>query len=442
MWKRCISVGAVGAVAGIACAGWTPVSSAATGDVTVRLAAPIVGIASTPTGGGYWEVAADGGIFAFGDAGYYGSMGGHHLAAPIVGIAAAPTGHGYWEVAADGGIFAFGSAGFHGSMGGKPLNAPVVGMAAAPTGRGYWEVASDGGIFAFGTAGYHGSRGGTHLNKPVVGMGAARTGGGYWEVASDGGIFAFGTAGFHGSMGGARLAKPIVGMAPAPTSAGYWEVASDGGVFAFGNAKFEGSMSGKPIGPQIVGMTPNASSSGYWEVGAAGSVYTLGSAKFDGAVISAPATHAAQIVSIANGQAGKTNPYAYGPSSTNWCGYFTSWVWRSAGIPIPALGPAAYIGTWALQHGGALLPPGTRPAPGDAVLWVRAYTPHVWPDAAALNYPNIAHVNIVTQVLSNGEIVTVGGNESGAVRRIGPYSPAGASAYFGQAIYGFVRPPA
>jgi hypothetical protein len=31
-------------------------------------------------------------------------------------------------VASDGGIFAFGNAAFHGSMGGKPLNAPVVGM--------------------------------------------------------------------------------------------------------------------------------------------------------------------------------------------------------------------------------------------------------------------------------------------------------------------------
>ena len=28
---------------------------------------PIVGMAATPDGGGYWEVASDGGIFAFGD---------------------------------------------------------------------------------------------------------------------------------------------------------------------------------------------------------------------------------------------------------------------------------------------------------------------------------------------------------------------------------------
>ena len=40
---------------------------------------------------------------------FYGSMGGKPLNAPIVGIAATQTGKGYWEVATDGGIFAFGA---------------------------------------------------------------------------------------------------------------------------------------------------------------------------------------------------------------------------------------------------------------------------------------------------------------------------------------------
>src|ERR1022692_3585121 len=56
---------------------------------------PIVGMAATHDGGGYWVVAADGGIFAFGDAGYHGSMGGMRLDAPIVGMAATPDGGGY-----------------------------------------------------------------------------------------------------------------------------------------------------------------------------------------------------------------------------------------------------------------------------------------------------------------------------------------------------------
>ena len=35
----------------------------------------------------------------------------------------------HWEVASDGGLFAFGDAQFYGSMGGKTLDNPVVGLA-------------------------------------------------------------------------------------------------------------------------------------------------------------------------------------------------------------------------------------------------------------------------------------------------------------------------
>ena len=71
-------------------------------------------------------------------------------------MAATPDGKGYWEVASDGGVFAFGDAAFEGSMGGQHLNAPVVGMAATPDGKGYWEVASDGGVFNYGDAAVRG----------------------------------------------------------------------------------------------------------------------------------------------------------------------------------------------------------------------------------------------------------------------------------------------
>ena len=124
------------------------------------------------TAQGYLLAASDGGIFAYGDAGYHGSIGGHRLAAPIVGVAATPDGKGYWEVASDGGIFAYGDAGYHGSMGGRPLNAPVVGLARTSSGAGYWEVATDGGTFNFGDAYFRGSAGDLTLSRPVVGIGA------------------------------------------------------------------------------------------------------------------------------------------------------------------------------------------------------------------------------------------------------------------------------
>src|SRR3954453_9388206 len=49
-----------------------------------------------------------GGVFAFGDARFFGSMAGTRLAAPVVAVASTPDGGGYWLVAADGGVFAFG----------------------------------------------------------------------------------------------------------------------------------------------------------------------------------------------------------------------------------------------------------------------------------------------------------------------------------------------
>ncbi len=215
---------------------------------------PIVGMAATPDGKGYWLVASDGGIFAYGDAAFYGSTGGTHLNQPIVGMAATPDGKGYWLVASDGGIFAYGDAAFYGSTGGTHLNQPIVGMAATPDGKGYWLVASDGGIFAYGDAAFYGSTGGTHLNQPIVGMAATPDGKGYWLVASDGGIFAYGDAAFYGSTGGTHLNQPIVGMAATPDGKGYWLVASDGGIFAYGDAAFYGSTGGTHLHQPIVGM--------------------------------------------------------------------------------------------------------------------------------------------------------------------------------------------
>ncbi|MGH9086821.1 MAG: CHAP domain-containing protein [Acidimicrobiales bacterium] len=362
-------------------------------------------------------------------------------AAPVVGVVPAPTSQGYWEVSSDGGIFSFGAAQFHGSVGGHPLDRPIVGMVATPDGRGYWEVSSDGGIFSFGAAQFHGAMGGRPLDQPIVGMAATPDGRGYWLVAADGGIFAFGDAAFHGSMGGHPLGQPIVGMAAARDGQGYWEVASDGGVFAFGDAPFHGSAGGQAVGSSVVSMAAGSSGTGYWEVAASGTIDAFGTASASYGMVTGAAVGGGTIATIAASQVGNGDPYAYGPLASTWCAYFASWVWARAGVPIPATGPAASIGTWAMTSGGTILPPSATPAPGDAVLWVSPGTAKVWPDAAALNMPNIQHVNIVTQVLPGGGIVTVGGNESGAVRQVGPYSPASASSYFGQTIYGYVQPP-
>ncbi|HVB94652.1 MAG TPA: hypothetical protein VND67_10045, partial [Acidimicrobiales bacterium] len=205
-------------------------------------AAPVVGMASTPDGHGYWLVGRDGSIYAFGDAGFYGSLpaAGVTPTHPIVGMASTPDGHGYWLVASDGGIFAAGDATFHGSTGSLALNAPIVGMTVDPATGGYWIVASDGGVFAF-NAPFEGSMGGAPLNRAVVGMAVDPINHGYWLVAADGGIFSFGGAPFGGSTGGLKLNQPIVGMEASPAGNGYRFVANDGGIFSFGSSQFFGS---------------------------------------------------------------------------------------------------------------------------------------------------------------------------------------------------------
>ena len=132
------------------------------------------------------------------------------LNGPVFDSIPTPSGKGYYMVASDGGIFAFGDAVFYGSMGGKPLNKPVQSLVPDPDCKGYWLVASDGGVFAF-EALFRGSMGSTPLNKPVNGM--VPFGDGYLMVANDGGIFNFSNLPFFGSLGANPPAQPIVAVA-------------------------------------------------------------------------------------------------------------------------------------------------------------------------------------------------------------------------------------
>jgi hypothetical protein len=113
------------------------------------------------TSKGYYIFAADGGVFCFGNAQFYGSLPGLDVKpnAPIVGGAVTNTERGYWVAAEDGGVFAFGDAPFDGSMGGTKMNSPVIGIEADPDGRGYWLLGQDGGVFSF-QAPFYGSASG------------------------------------------------------------------------------------------------------------------------------------------------------------------------------------------------------------------------------------------------------------------------------------------
>ncbi len=196
-------------------------SSAGSGGSSVPSgASPVVGLAPSAGGGGYWAVSSDGGVFSYGDAPFHGSLPGLGVtpAAPVVGIAADPATGGYWLASADGGVYAF-DAPFHGSLPslGVTPAAPVVGIAADPgtpagpgtaadpSAGGYWLAGADGGVYAF-DAPFHGSLPGLGVTPaaPVVGIAAdpgtaaGSTAGGYWLAGVDGGVYAF-DAPFHGS---------------------------------------------------------------------------------------------------------------------------------------------------------------------------------------------------------------------------------------------------
>jgi hypothetical protein len=256
-----------------------------------RPSSPVVGVAPTPSGAGYWLATADGGVVAFGDATSHGSAAGQGLSGPIVGMAPTPSGEGYWLVAADGGVFAFGDAPFEGSAAGRTTDAPVVGMAPTPSGEGYWVVARDGSISSFGDAPFRGVPGvargpfgapwprapgcatprwwqptAVHcqpLDQDVVGMAATPSGDGYWLVGSGGRVLPFGDARAAGSMRNRPLNRPIVGMAATPSGEGYWLAGSDGGIFSFGDATYRGAADG--LGARsVVGIAAAPDGDGYW----------------------------------------------------------------------------------------------------------------------------------------------------------------------------------
>jgi hypothetical protein len=256
-------------------AGWTPPG-------TVPLNGPVVSMAATSYGGGYWLAASDGSVLTYGDAGMNGSAQGTRLNGAVVAMAATPDGRGYWLAGSDGGVFTYGDAAFYGSAGGLALNAPVVGMAPTPDGKGYWLVAADGGVFTYGDARFYGSAADLDLNAPVVGMAATPDGKGYWLVAADGGVFTYGDAAFYGSAGALPLNAPVVGMAATPDGKGYRLVAADGGIFTYGDAPFYGSAGGQPLNAPVTGMADTPDAKGYWLVAADGGIFTYGDAPFYG----------------------------------------------------------------------------------------------------------------------------------------------------------------
>ena len=225
---------------------------------------PVVGITVSPDHAGYRLVASDGGLFAFGDSRYYGSIPGlgiapagtpgaaRQLSAPIIGMVSSADGLGYFMVGADGGVFAFGDAKYFGSCPGiGGCSGTAVTVMPDATGRGYWLVTATGSVYAFGDAPFYGAV----INPPAAVSSAVRTpdGGGYWILLTNGDVYSFGDAVWFGSPTG-QIASPDSANAIDATGdgGGYWVDSAKGVVFPFGDAPFDGDMSAYRLNAPII----------------------------------------------------------------------------------------------------------------------------------------------------------------------------------------------
>lgn len=221
---------------------------------SVVLPTRVVSMASTANGGGYWLLLADGSVYAFGDAKWYGDLRGSAWrggptppGAPAVGIVASPTGHGYLIASADGSVYAFGGAPYHGSRGGQHNGGPIVAIAVDHATGGYWLVTARGAVYGF-DAPNHGSAGGLHLAAPIVAMAATSNGGGYWLAGANGTVHHYGDAKL-GSGSIARLRGKIVGIVAGPNNGGYWLAASSGEIYRYGSVPPYGASSRSLVDP-------------------------------------------------------------------------------------------------------------------------------------------------------------------------------------------------
>ena len=98
---------------------------------------------------GYWLAAADGGIFAFGDAEFLGAEANRDRPVDVTGIAASPDGQGYWLSTIDGKVIPFGVPDLGSAAETSQYwgSAPTIAIAAG-TRDGYVLLHGDPNIFA------------------------------------------------------------------------------------------------------------------------------------------------------------------------------------------------------------------------------------------------------------------------------------------------------
>ena len=233
---------------------------------SLALQRPVVGIVPTKDDGGYWLDASDGGVFSFGDTQFYGSIPGlglrpagsglpNSLNAPIVGMVPSNDDGGYFMVASDGGVFAFGDAHFAGSCPGiGGCSGAAVAVLPDASGNGYWLVTQTGNVYTFGDAPYDGAPGNT--GSSVTSAVRTPNGGGYWILTANGTVYNYGDAGSYGdAVGAVGGLNPATAIFTTSDGGGYWIADADGAVGQYGDAPNDGNIYGTHLNGPIIAAT-------------------------------------------------------------------------------------------------------------------------------------------------------------------------------------------
>ena len=236
-----------------------------TGSLTLQR--PVVGMTPTDNRTGYWLVASDGGVFSFGDANFFGSVPSLGIApagtpgvtkrlnAPIVGMVPSSDDGGYFMVASDGGIFAFGDAKFEGSCPGiGGCSGAAVAVVPDATGNGYWLLTATGHVYTFGDATYYGEP--QPQSAPVTSAVRTADGQGYWILFANGTVDAYGDATNMGApVGQTGGLNPSSAIFATSDGGGYWIATASGTVYNYGDAPSIGSMAGRQLNGAIIAAT-------------------------------------------------------------------------------------------------------------------------------------------------------------------------------------------
>ena len=266
----------------------------------IKVNAPAVAVArAAENNNAYWIATSDGGVFSFGGARFFGSMGDKRLDQPITSMAARPQKDGYWLLGGDCGVFSFGNSRYHGKFDQNAQNFCKA-IISTPSGNGYWLISRYGNIFKYGDAENYSTKINESISKTNTGgygiipnlpddgiVSAARSGDGQGLILldSNGKVYAYGDM---PNRGNAKINKAAGRKATSITttrSSGYIITANDGSVFAFNTTNRGGANKiGQLAGP-IVDLAFTEGYDGYWELGKDGKIYNYGTAINSGSVI-------------------------------------------------------------------------------------------------------------------------------------------------------------